>query len=144
MATKKSAKNSGQTARKIVGRPFKKGTSGNPKGRPMKGNSMAELIREIGDMTGDQMAERAMLWATDCRRLGVTRFKDALVLRMYLASMNEPTGAMCKVLLDRHDGLLPQPIAVGGDAQLGPIKIVVEYVEGEEAETTLGPTSGQE
>jgi hypothetical protein len=95
-------------------------------------------------MTGDQLAEVLPLWAADCRRLGPVRFKDALVSRMYLASMNEPTGAMCKVLLDRHDGLLPQAVAVGGDIALGPIKILVEYVEGAEAETTLGPANGQE
>ena len=135
------AKNSGNAAR---GRPFKKGVSGNPKGRPMKGNSMAELIREIGAMTGAEMADRMLLWAADCRRLGTVRLKDALVLRMYLAAMNEPSGALCKVIADRHDGLLPQPVAVGGEASLGPVRIRVEYVDGPEAETSPDAAPSQE
>lgn len=36
-----------QNSRKSPGRPFTKGTSGNPKGRPKKGDSMADVCNEI-------------------------------------------------------------------------------------------------
>jgi len=105
---------------------------------------MAEIVREIGAMTGDQLAEKLPIWASDCRRLGSVRWKDALIAKMYMASLNEPTAALAKALMDRHDGLLPTPIAVGGDVNLGPVRIEVAYVDGEEAEAASGAEGSQE
>lgn len=39
-----------QRKNKTVGRPFQPGVSGNPKGRPKKGECITEVMREIGEV----------------------------------------------------------------------------------------------
>ena len=60
--------NSRRTAIAGKGKPFKPGESGNPKGRPKKGNAWAELIRIKGDemitlKDGSQMTKREAIIA---------------------------------------------------------------------------------
>ena|SRR5688500_18404908 len=53
--------------------PFKPGQSGNPKGRPPKGEATAEILRAIGDLTYNNTEktyrERAaqVLWEQACK-----------------------------------------------------------------------------
>ena len=39
-------------SKKIIGKPFKKGQSGNPNGRPPKVKSIPDILRRIGDEEG--------------------------------------------------------------------------------------------
>lgn len=72
----------------------------------MKGESFAEIVREIGGMTGNQLAEAMEnRWAPELRaELGGVRMKDAFVARAYLAFFREPTGSMFNALTDRAEG----------------------------------------
>lgn len=125
------AGNRGRTAVKAKprGRPFPKGNRANPNGRPLKGESYAEIIREIGNMTGDQLADVMVnRWSPELRKeIGPIRMKDALAVRAYLAFFRDAQPSMFNALMDRADGKLPTPIAVGGDDSLGPIPIHVTY-----------------
>jgi hypothetical protein len=123
------------------GRPFKKGQSGNPKGRPPKGESWKDLIREIGAMQGTQVADWLAVYATQFRKLGDVKLKAAVVARAYLASLNEPNGSLLKALMSYDDGLPPQAVEIGGNDS--PIHVLVEYVEGEEAEAALDTEGGE-
>jgi len=50
-----------KTAKKqrVVGKPFKKGVSGNPKGRPKGSSSIKDILRRIGDevLEGSDMSK---------------------------------------------------------------------------------------
>ena len=49
---------------------WKPGQSGNPNGRPKKGQSWAEIIRELGDMTPMAASDKCISIARELRKLG--------------------------------------------------------------------------
>jgi hypothetical protein len=51
-------------SKKSKGRPFRKGVSGNPAGRPRIGESVAEYIRELGGQDGHLYIDRLHALAT--------------------------------------------------------------------------------
>jgi hypothetical protein len=70
--------------------------------------------------------------------------REASVIKSYMALMNDPSGALFNALADRADGKLPTPVSVGGDDNLGPIRIEVAYVDSEEASAAPGAEAGEE
>lgn len=129
MANKKQAakqpanSNGSKVAR---GRPFKKGQSGNPKGRPRTGLAAAELVRKIGDETIEGGAVR------------MTRI-EAVLRRMYQAAFAGDVRA-ATTLLDRGWGKPAQPIEASGPDGM-PTELVIRYVYGLGAVAT-GTASG--
>jgi len=93
-------------------RPWKKGQSGNPKGRAKEGESWAAIIKKIGDMTGVQLAEYFSTYAPQFRKIGPVTMKEAVVARAYLALAFEPSGSLFNALADRAEGKVTQPIDV--------------------------------
>ena len=85
---------------------FKAGVSGNPKGRPPVGKSIAELVRSIGNEVLDEQRN----W---------TRI-DVLLRKLY-QDANNGKHAAAQIILDRGWGKAPQPR--GGSDELGPIQI---------------------
>ncbi|MCJ7527676.1 MAG: hypothetical protein MUO37_06140 [Methyloceanibacter sp.] len=125
-AVQPRAKSSGKTGAKPRGRPFIKGQSGNPRGRPLKGESFAEITREVGAMTGEELADvMCGVWAPELRKhIGTVRMRDAFVTRAYLAFFRDPTASMFSVITDRAEGRPAQPItgANGGPIELSDAK----------------------
>jgi hypothetical protein len=88
--------------------------SPNPAGAPKRGESFAEIVREIGNMTGEQLAEQFAIFAKDARVLGPTRVKDAFIVKAFLAFMRDPTGSMFNAITDRAEGKPVSHIEVEG------------------------------
>ena len=78
------------------GRPFRKGESGNPAGRPRSGEALAEYIRELGGPDG-------RIYVDKLHALAVGEHKDS---RSRLAAID--------ILLERGFGKPPQPIEHSG------------------------------
>lgn len=138
MTDKNNAITARPVKRKATGRPWRKGQSGNPRGRPPKGQTWRDLISEIGDMTGAQVADWLAVYSKEFRKVGDVRLKPAIIARAMLSQLHEPSGVL-KVLMDREEGMVPMPVQQTGD-----LNIRVEYVEGEEAEAALQPGRGEE
>ena len=135
------AKSTGKNIGRKNLKPWKPGQSGNPKGRPPKGETWKDLIRQIGAMTGNEVAEWFATFAPQFRKVGDVQLKTAVIARAYLASINEPNGSVLKMLASYDDGLPPQAVEVGGSDK--PIRVRVEYVDDPPAEAAPSAEAGQ-
>lgn len=113
----KLADNSKPTA-KPRGRPFPKGTSGNPAGAPKRGESWAEIIKQFGDMTPVEAADLTAKIAGKLRNYGdALTLKQAVVMRIYAALLFEPQPGLLNAFMDRADGKVADRVDVtsGGE-----------------------------
>lgn len=119
MTRDKLADNSEETAKKKPrGKPFQKGVSGNPKGAPKRGESWAEIIDRIGNMTPTEAAEHANAIAGKLKQMGsAMTLKEAVVIRGYAALLFEPTSSLMNVYMDRTDGKVKEQIDVTSNGQ---------------------------
>ena len=121
-----AAKN-GNTA-KPRGKPWQKGQSGNPKGRPRTGESWGELIKHIGEMTPKAASDYCKAIAGKLASIGdgIT-LKEAVVLRVYTSLMFEPQPGLFNAFMERTEGKVKDQVELSGDTS-APFKVVVEYV----------------
>lgn len=110
---KSTANSNGATKGKPRGRPWPKGVSGNPKGSPKRGESWAEIIKRVGEMTPSEAAERSLQLAKQLLSIGdgVT-LKEAVVMRVYASLLFEPQPGLFNSFMDRTEGKVKQPIEV--------------------------------
>lgn len=101
-----SAKTNGtQPKRKLPSTAWKKGQSGNPAGRPSTGESWADLIKRIGNMTPAQAAKHCRAVAGQLASIGdgVT-LKEAVIMRVYASLLFEPQPGLLNSFMDRAEG----------------------------------------
>lgn len=105
--------------RKKTGKPrptaWKPGQSGNPKGAPKRGESWAEIINRVGDLTPPEAAARSLELSKQFLKIGdgVT-LKEAVTLRAYGALLFEPTGGLFNALTNRAEGMPTQALELSG------------------------------
>lgn len=89
-----------KTATKQRGRPFKKGQSGNPKGRPKGTNTLAMLLKKIGEeeLDGSDMDKR-----------------EAIMRKVYKLAFDGQPWAV-QFIADRTEGKPTQPTADVSDS----------------------------
>jgi len=110
-AQKQAAKKRPQT--------WKPGQSGNPDGAPKRGESWAEIITRIGDMTPIAAAEYCKAIAAKLKKIGdAVTLKEAVVMRVYAALLFEPTPGLLNSFMDRVEGKPDQPISGDGNIVL--------------------------
>lgn len=86
-------------------------SSPNPKGRPPKGETWRDILRELGEMTGEEVASWLPLLASDLRRVGSVKLKHAAAAKVYLSLIADPGASLFRAVIERCDGLVPAPIA---------------------------------
>ena len=117
-----------------------KGVSGNPAGAPKRGESWAEVIKQIGNMQVEEVVQMIANWLPTLKKApkGIT-LKQLVVTRAFVGLANEPSASLMNVLMDRAEGKVPQPIT-GADE--GPLEVLVRYAEGRDSPAE--PASGAE
>lgn len=100
--------------KKPRGKPFtgKNDPRNNMAGAPKRGESWAEIIKRIGEMTPVEAADRANEIAKQLRKIGggVT-LKEAVVIRVYTALLFEPQQGLLNTFMERAEGKVVQPVS---------------------------------
>ena len=115
-----TTQNRGKTGKRKPpkGRPFPKGQSGNPGGRPKKNESLTYWLNEWLSMTGDEAANICELFAKELRKAGNEVPMAGLVtLRQVMSAINESDARNLSLMYDRNDGKLSQPLEWRNEAK---------------------------
>jgi hypothetical protein len=88
----------------------------NKAGAPKRGESWKEIISFYGNMTPTEAAERAAKIARELRQFtDAITLKEAVVLRGYLALLNDPQPGLLNAYMDRDEGKVAEHVKVSGD-----------------------------
>lgn len=104
--TKKTA----TTKRKPRGKPFPKGVSGNPKGRPKDGESWAGVFKDLANKTAEELAE---MFGTNDLGNAYRKFPKGVQMkylvggRILAALMHDPSGSLLNSYMERMEGKVP-------------------------------------
>ena len=133
--------------KKPRGKPFagKDDPRNNTAGAPKRGESWAEIIKRIGDMTPKEAAEHARIIAGKLASMGdgIT-LKEAVVVRVYASLLFEPQPGLLNSFMERAEGKVVNQVDVttGGEAIT---KVIFEYIDSEDTitETTSSAETNQ-
>lgn len=131
-STENSGKNSGKTKR--PGRvenlkPFTKGQSGNPGGRPKNEQSISYWLSEYGGLTPSQLADLCEQYAADLKKVkGEMPMFAHIAMRALMAQINEPSPGLLAVILDRTEGKVKDRLELSGDVA-APVVLKVVYTD---------------
>lgn len=123
----KPPENSAKAARP-VGRPFKKGQSGNPGGRPKITNSVTYWLREFGNMTPKALADVCSLYSAELKKGGdKTTMFGLIAARLLMSQVNQPDSRLLDVLLDRTEGKVTDKLEVNDMREKADSDLIREF-----------------
>jgi hypothetical protein len=113
---------------------WKPGQSGNPKGRPAEGQSWAAVIREVTNLTPEEI-NSLIQPTTDLGRAfsqmpRAVQLKYLMILRAVSAIMFDPQAAMLNVFMDREDGKVADKLNLTGELNFEGLDKVLEKAYG--------------
>lgn len=128
---------------------WKPGQSGNPRGAPVQGTSWAAVIKVVSEMTAKQLADfvgSGWLQSQLAKMPQTVSMKYLVVIRWFVAQMNDPSPSLAGVIMDREDGKVAGDtgsnttiVYVGRDSKWEPnMKSITEI---EEAQKMLGESN---
>lgn len=110
---------------------FKKGKSGNPAGAPKRGESWAELIKNIGEYDGPAAANYAGFLSKQFNNLTPNvNLKTLVVLRVYASLIDDPQPGLFNALMERAEGKVKDQVEVSGSPNK-PLVVKVIYDDAE-------------
>lgn len=90
---------------------WKPGQSGNPQGAPKRGESWAEIIKRVGDLTPHEAAQSSLELAKQFLKIGEgVTLKEAVILRVYGALLFEPNPGLLNAFMNRVEGMPSQSV----------------------------------
>jgi hypothetical protein len=130
--SKHPAQNSGKNSGGKRGRtenlkPFKKGQSGNPGGRPKNEQSISHWINEFGNRTPAELADLCTQYAADLKKVkGDMPMFAHIAIRALMGQINEPSPGLFAIILDRTEGKVKDRLELSGDVA-APVVLKVVY-----------------
>jgi hypothetical protein len=110
------ANKKGTGKRPVPKTAWKKGQSGNPKGRPKDGESWSAIIKAVGDMYPDDIltfiGKDNQLGRTIAQLPRNVQMKYQVVTRVFAALMFDPSSSLFKELMDRSEGKVPDHLKI--------------------------------
>ena len=108
---------------------WKKGQSGNPAGAPKRGQSWKEIIAEIGDMTGPEVAAFSGKLGHEFASLpNDVTLKKLTVVRVYGGLLNDPQPGLLNAFMERAEGKVSQPFTISDMSDDDLAKAVEPYL----------------
>lgn len=134
MAGKSTANSGASATKKPRGKPFPKGVSGNPAGRPKDGESWGKIIKEVGDMyPADILAfigENNELGRQIKQLPPNVQMKYLVTARVYAALMFEPTAGLWNGLMERAEGKVPDRLHLEGKLDVDGLENSLDKIYG--------------
>ena len=131
-----NTKHNTKQAQAAAGRPqtWRKGQSGNPKGRPKDGESWSAIIKQVGEMTREDILEFCPadnpIGVEIAKLPGNVQIKWLVVLRVIQSQLFDPNGVLFRELLDRLEGRVPFRAEVDGKLTVEHLHAMIDQVYG--------------
>lgn len=93
---------------------WKPGQSGNPSGSPRRGESWAEIIQRIGEMTDAEFIKL---------KRGDPTQKQQAIMAIYMALKNDPQPGVFNAIMERTEGKVKDQVELTG-ANGGPLEMM--------------------
>jgi hypothetical protein len=130
-----------KTGRRLSKTAWKPGyPSPNPKGRPKEGQSWAAIIKEVTEMSADDVARMVGrdndLGHAFLRLPKKIKIKYLVIARVVAALMFEPNSALLNSFMEREDGKVPDTLNVGGQLSIEGLTKILDkaYPDGNSSE----------
>ena len=108
---------------------WKPGQSGNPAGAPKRGESWAEIIKNLGDMTAPEAAAVSLELSTQFLKIGSgITLKQAVVLRVYAALLFDPNPGLLNSFMDRVEGKVKDQVDLTSNGET--ITVTLKGIDG--------------